>query len=94
MFYHTYQYSYWRVFLWLFIFFLLPVQGAIARNAGNVSQDEILVIGAGKVIDGNVAMARKWVARKLRRGGMGYPKIGEILNRSHTTVMSILGARR
>lgn len=40
-----------------------------------------------------VATARLWVARKLRRGGMSYPKIGEILNRSHTTVMSILGAR-
>jgi hypothetical protein len=40
-----------------------------------------------------VKKARLWVARKLRRNGMSYPKIGKILNRNHSTVMSILGAR-
>jgi chromosomal replication initiation ATPase DnaA len=37
--------------------------------------------------------ARLWVARKLRRSGMSYPQIGKILNRNHTTIMTLLGAR-
>lgn len=37
--------------------------------------------------------ARRIVARFLRQRGWSYPAIGRYLQRDHTTVMSLLGAR-
>jgi hypothetical protein len=42
----------------------------------------------------NVVRARRWTAMKLRRGGMSYTNIGKLLNRTHSTIMHIIGAKR
>jgi chromosomal replication initiation ATPase DnaA len=55
----------------------------------NVTADDIISHKTG----GDLRNVRKWIARKLRRRGMSYPDIGKILNRSHTSIMSLLGAR-
>lgn len=42
---------------------------------------------------GALVKKRRSIAKDLREMGYSYPAIGKLLNRHHTTIMSLLGAR-
>ena len=66
-----------------------PIVRSAIQEFGITNED----LTSGKRSE-NLVRARKWIAKRLRRNGMSYPKIGKILNRSHTSIMSLLGVRR
>lgn len=55
------------------LFFIINPSFSIAEMGGKMEQNEILVIGTGNVVDGNVAMARKMaISEALAKGVEGY----------------------
>lgn len=41
--------------------------------------------------DSKIVEKRRLIAQELRDRGLSYPAIGKLLNRHHTTIMSLLG---
>ena len=54
----------------------------------DVQKDDLLSTKRGKLVE-----IRKQIAEKLLSEGWSYARIGRLLNRHHTTIMHLLGAR-